>query len=171
MATYAVVYATQSAAIRRIISDDDGLVTVGTMPGSATRQAVICSHPAPQPPSYHPLAAGESAVQVIPASAVSPDHPQDWAAAVQKATGKVPPDILCALIDASNVVQYIIHADPAIDVAPASWLMVQCYSPAIKNGCTYDPASGKFWTPASTIPPGTPGNSTSAPIDVPPQEI
>jgi hypothetical protein len=170
MATYAVIYSSQSKAIRRVIADDDGLVVIGTLPGTAT-PAVICNHSGGQPPSYHVLGVGESAIAVIPASAISPDRPINWAAAVQKATGVVPPEITCALIDQSNVVQQVIRADPEVDSAPAGFTMVQCYSPAIGIGCTYDPASGKFWTPESTLPPHTPGNPTDNPVVVPPQEI
>ena len=49
--------------------------------------------------------------------------------------------------------------------------MVLAYSPQIIIGCTYDEASGLFSLPPGLLPPHTPGNATSQPIDVPPAVI
>jgi hypothetical protein len=168
--TYAVVYSTASKMIRRIISDDDGLITVSVGPTALT--TVLVSHHNGLPDGVHLLYSGESAITAIPPSAVRPSGPADWARAVFNATGVQPPTLGAALLDPSNVVQAVIQADATVDAAPDGFTMVQCYSPAICAGCTYDPGTGKFWTAPGSIPPGAPGNADGAdPISVPPQEI
>lgn len=160
-ATFAIVYATASKAHRRTIADDSGQISLGTMPDGVTA-AVVVSHPN-APPSYHPLAAGESAlIETVPPNAVSGSDYYGWLTAIQNATGVAPPQITCALIDNTNTVQHIVCADPAIDAAPAGFTLVQCYSPWITVGCTYDPIGGLFTAPGYTIPAGAPGNKGTA---------
>jgi hypothetical protein len=166
MATYAIIYATVSKAIRRVIADDDGLASIGTMPDGVT-PAVLCAHTNGQPTSYHPLGAGESAIVHIPPNVTTPAKPADWIAAVLAATGVTPPNITCALIDNTNTVTDVITADPAIDAAPSGRTMVQCYSPLIGVGCTYDSISGLFTIPSYTIPVGNKNNPGSTPLVIP----
>lgn len=154
--TYAIVYGTSSGMIRRVISDDDGMVSAGTMPDGVT-PAVVCSHRNGQP-SYHPIASGESVLVDVPPSAISSANPARWVSALQKVIGFAPPIITCAVIDRTNKVILIIQADPAIDAAPDGTMMVQCYSPQIAVGHTYDPTTGLFTAPSATIAPGLPGN-------------
>ena len=163
MTTYAIVYATASKMIRRVIADDDGMVSVGTMLDGFT-PAVLCTHHNGQPTSYHPLAAGESALVHVPPSAITPANPAIWQQVVLAATGVTPPVIICALIDGTNTVQQIIYADPAIDVAPNGFTLVQCYSPQICVGYTFDPVGRLFTQPSCTIPANSPGNQTASPV-------
>lgn len=158
MPTYAVVHATVSGMLRRVIADDDGEITLGTLNGTPV---VICAH-ADGPPGYHPLLPGESAVIMQAESA----GPAAWKHAIRTKAGKEPVDITCALIF-NGVVNSIIMADPAVDQSPDDRLMVQCYSPRITVGCAYDPESGLFWSIQVTILPGMPGNDTADPIIIP----
>lgn len=71
---------------------------------------------------------------------------------VTQATGVIPPDPACAVIN-NGVVEAIIAADEAIDTLPGRAL-VQAYSPEIVRGCTYDTQSRQFTVPAQTISAG-----------------
>lgn len=166
MASYAIVHATISGQLRRVIADDEGLVTLGTING---QPAVVCVH-ANGDDGYHPLLPGESAI--IQQTQGRAATPHDWKAALKARVGFDPPDITCALVDSNNVVTSIIHADPAVDKSPSpDHLMIHCYSTQIIPGCTYDPATELFTTMEGLIPPHTPGNDTDDPIVVPPQVI
>jgi hypothetical protein len=166
-ASYAIVYATASKMHRRTIADDEGQISLGTMPDGTT-PAVIVGHSL-TPPSLHPLLPGESAlIQSVPPNAVSADGYPQWISAIQTATGVAPPQLTCALIDGTNTVQQLVAADPAIDSAPAGFTIALCYSPLITIGCTFNPATGLFTAPAFTIPAGTPGDKgTALPKTVP----
>lgn len=170
MGTYAIIYGTTSKMIRRVIADDDGQVSIGTMPDGIT-PAVICKHPNAAS-GFFPLAAGETAIVAITSgTAAGVGAPAQWAAQVLARTGVTPPVIVCALIDQTHTVVSVIHADPAVDLAPGGLTMVQCYAPSITVGCTYDPIAGLFTSLGGTIPPHTPGNATNLPIAVLPALI
>jgi hypothetical protein len=62
-------------------------------------------------------------------------------------------------------------ADIAVDKSPDTRTMVDCYSPLVRTGCTYDPATELFSTPPGELPPHTPGNDTDDPVIVPPVVI
>jgi hypothetical protein len=145
MPTYAIIYATASKALRRIISTPEGLN--GTEVGTT-----------------HPLLLGESVLYV---STQIPHTIADWNAAVKASTGVSPPVLTCALVDGTNTVTDIINADPAIDAAPAGFTMVQCYDPGIGPGCTYDTVGKLFTKPAITIPANTKYNPTALPVVIP----
>jgi hypothetical protein len=162
MATYAIVHSTVSGMLRRVIADDEGNVALGEIDG---QPAVVCKH-SNAPDGYHPLAPGESAVIAEGAAA----EPQHWRAHIKSRAGVDPPDLVCALID-QGIVTDLIHADPDVDQSPDDRLMVLAYSPQIMIGCSYDEASGLFSLPPGLLPPHTPGNATSQPIDVPPTVI
>lgn len=170
MASFAIIYATGSKALRRVISDDDGQLSIGTLPDGIT-PAVICANPGTAS-SFHPIANGETAfLMPVSGTRAAVSTPAQWAAAIQARTGVVPPIIVCALVDAKGVVVQLIHADPAIDAAPDGFVMVQCYSPQIAIGQSYDAVSGLFSYPQLVIPPDTPGNRTAVPVVVPPAVI
>jgi hypothetical protein len=165
--SYAIVYAIRSGMHRRTIVDEDGDISIGSMPDGIT-YAVICSHPN-APPSYHPLAKGESAIIEPSEGQVGP---LGWKRAIRDKIGKEPTEITCALINEQGVVEGIICADPDIDMSPSdNHLMVECYSPQIVIGCTYDEKTGLFTTMEGLIPVGAPGNDTQEPIIVPPTVI
>jgi hypothetical protein len=164
MPTYAVVHSTVSGMLRRVVADDDGVVTLGRMPDGTP--AIICAH-GDNPPGYHPLSRGESAVIMQAATA----GPADWKNAIRSKTGEDPADITCALIESNLVVSSVIMADPAVDQSPDSRLMIECYSPQITIGCSYDPGTGLFSSAKGVLPPGSPGNPTDDPIIIPPQVI
>lgn len=160
-ATYAIIYASVSKMHRRTIADDEGQISTGMMPDGVT-PAVVVSH-SRAPPSLWPLVAGESAlVQSVSPNAVSADGYPQWVAAIQSATGIVPPQLICALVDGTNTVRGMIVADPAIDAAPSGFTMVLAYSPLVTIGCTYNSSTGLFTAPGYTLPPGVPGNQGSA---------
>lgn len=167
MPTHAIVHSTVSCMLRRVVTDDDGQVAVGRAPGGDP--AVICTHKG-RPPTYVAIMPGESAFVVRTYGPNDATTPENWAAEIKKATGKDPPDLRCALIE-GNLVTGVIAADIAIDLPPDARLMVECYSPLISVGYTYDTATQLFSTPAAVLPPHTPGNSTNKPIAVPPSVI
>lgn len=170
MATFAIIYATASKMHRRTIADDDGQISLGTMPDGIT-PAIVCAHPK-LPSSFHPLDPGETAlINPVPPNAVSASDYSAWCTAIQVATGVTPPIITCALVDANNTVQQIIYADPAIDRAPQGFAIVQCYAPQITVGCIYNPSTQLFTTPAGRLPANSPGNPTAIPKIVQPVVI
>jgi hypothetical protein len=169
LATYGIVYSTVSKAIRRVIADDDGLVIVGTLPDGKT-PAVVCQHIG-KPSTYFRIMPGESALSHVPPSLAAAATPAHWAAVVEQATGVKPPNLTCALVDGRNIVTGLISADINVDSSPDSRLMVDCYSPVIALGCTFDTNTQLFSTPGGTLPPHSPGNSTDNPIDIPPAVI
>lgn len=170
MPSYALVVSTATTAIRRVIADDDGNVSVGLMPDGTTH-AVICTHPHATS-SYHPILAGETAFAVpVSGTGAGAHGPANWDAVVNQKYGAFPPKPTCALVNAANMVVGVVQGEVGLDVSPTTDTMIQCYAPGITVGCTYDPASGLFSTPGGTIPPNTPGNSTGSPITVPPQVI
>lgn len=125
--TFGVVYATGSKMIRRIIVPDNDAQLQSGFAGQ-----------------------GETLL-------VAPVGPHDVAACsviVHSATGVVPPDPTCAVVDKTNTVIGMVSADPAIDALPGVTL-VSAYSPQIAPGCAYDPATGLFTAPSVTISAGT----------------
>jgi hypothetical protein len=148
---FGIVISATSKAIRRVIMvDNDAALTNGTHPVFAGEQLLIL----PVPPN---------------AIAYRPDQ---WPGLVQTATGVLPPAMTCALIDNTNTVVQLVVAEVGIDPAPAGFTMVQCYSPAIAIGHTYDLVTGLFTAPGYTIPAGAPGNhGTAIPKIVPPAVI
>ena len=50
MATHAIVHSTVSCMLRRVVTDDDGQVSIGTDPQG--NPAVVCTHVAPKPKTY-----------------------------------------------------------------------------------------------------------------------
>ena len=167
MATHAIVHSTVSCMLRRVVTDDDGQVSIGTAPDG--KPAVVCTH-AGRPSTYVQILPGESAFVMLTTGSSGATTPAQWASAIKNRTGKDPPSLQCALIE-GNVVTGIIAADIAIDPPPDARLMIECYSPLIMAGCSYDAATGLFSTPESVFPPHTPGNSTNNPITVPPSVI
>lgn len=81
--------------------------------------------------------------------------PAMCAAIIQATTGVAPPIILCARVDANNVVLGIEPCDPVVTPTHAGSNMIKSYSPEIISGCTYSPSTGLFSTPAVGITPGT----------------
>lgn len=168
MATHAIVHATVSCMLRRVVTDDDGQVSIGTDPQG--NPAVVCTHAAGKPNTYVRMLPGESAFVMITTGSGGGTTPAQWANAIKNRTGKDPPNLRCALIE-NGVVTDVIAADIAIDQPPDARLMVECYSPLISVGCIYDQGTGLFSTPGGTLPPHTPGNTTDTPISIPPAVI
>jgi len=168
MATHAIVHSTVSCMLRRVVTDDDGQVSVGTDPQG--NPAVICTHAGNQPKTYVRLMPGESAFVMLTTSSSGATTPAQWATAIKNRTGKDPPDLKCALVE-NDFVTGVIAADIAVDPPPDERLMVECYSPLIGVGCTYNTATGLFSTPGGVLPPHTPGNTTDDEIIVPPTII
>lgn len=141
MATnFGVVVATGSKQIRRILGISD--------------QALATYVPDP----------GESLL-IFPI----PKSPLDMAglnALVQQATGVMPPDLVCAVVDKTNTVVEMFAGDAAIDKHPAGQV-IDVYSPDVTVGCTYDPVAKQFTVPSFVIP-ATVDRFTSLPI---PQKI
>jgi hypothetical protein len=148
MPSYAIIYATKTSALRRVVATDDPVPmsreAMGVLPGESV---LVVNHSNPEGHGHH-----------------------DWAQAVEKETGIYPPTTTCALIE-NNIVKQIICADPDLDASPTGQEMVLCYSPQIIAGCTYDPWTGLFTHPGGSLPPHSPGNDTDSPIDVPPSVI
>lgn len=97
-AKFAIVYASGSKAIRRIIVADDELSLDD---------------------DTHPIGPGETKLVVN-----SSDHTLEACKAhVKQATGVHPPDLRCAVVR-NNVVEHIIHADPDIDSLPDAELVL-----------------------------------------------
>ncbi len=151
---YAIVYATNSKIIRRIIGCDGGLN------GDEVGPTAI---------SPHLLGNGES-VLYVPAPTAGVHQYQDWANAVAAATGTMPPSPNCAVVDDTNTVVAVICADAALDISPLGTL-IQCYSPQIGVGCSYNPATQLFSTAPFTIPANSRLNPTPLPVNVPAQVI
>jgi hypothetical protein len=139
--TFGIVISATSKAIRRVIMvDHDAALTNGT----------------------HVLQPGEQLLALpVPPNAIA-YVPSQWPGLVQAATGVLPPTMTCALIDNTNTVVHLIMAEVGIDPAPVGFTMVQCYSPLITIGCTYDAGTGLFTVPSFTIPGGAPGNKGTA---------
>jgi hypothetical protein len=168
MPTYAIVHATVSGQLRRVIADDEGVVELGFY---NDQPAVVCIHQNGNH-GYHPLMAGESAIIQQTTTPLAAEHTHHWKRAIKEKIGKEPAEITCALISNRNVVEAIVHADPAVDSSPSDkHLMIECYSPQIIVGCTYDKRTGLFKTMEGLIPVGAPGNDTQVPIVVPPTVI
>jgi hypothetical protein len=153
MATYAIVHSTVSGMLRRVIADDEGRVSLGEIDG---KPVVICGD------GIHPLAPGESAT-IAQGDAASP---QQWRKHIKTRAGSDPPELRCALLT-GNVVSEVVMADIAVDKSPDTRTMVDCYSPLVTTGCTYDPATELFSTPPGELPPHTPGNDTDQAVTVP----
>ena len=103
--TYGIVYATATSAIRRIIADDHGQVTVNP---NAVSGGVVVAHPDGSS-TTHKLLPGESAINhAVSGSAVGAHGPAQWKQAVQAVTGVSPPDTASALVDSSNMAQQVI---------------------------------------------------------------
>lgn len=146
---YAIIYATKSKMLRRIIATDAGLKgnEVGVGPSFA-----------------HQLAPGES---VYYASAGNADDLPYWENHVHIATGVVPPDARCVAVDnKTKTVKHVLLADPDIDAIPDHTLVTP-YSLAIDVGHTYDPDTKLFSTPEVTLPPLSEGNPSANPVVVP----
>jgi hypothetical protein len=138
---FGIVVSATSKAIRRVIMvDNDNALTDGT----------------------HSVLAGEQLLILpVPPNAIA-YRPDQWPGLVQTAIGVLPPVMTCALVDNTNTVAQLVVAEAGIDPAPAGFTMIQCYSPAITIGCTYNPATGLFTAPGFTIPAGAPGNHGTA---------
>jgi hypothetical protein len=138
---FGIVVSATSKAIRRVIMvDNDNALTDGT----------------------HAVAPGEQLLILpVPPNAIA-YTPNQWPGLVQTATGVLPPTMVCALVDNTNTVVQLVVAEAGLDPAPAGFTMVQCYSPWITIGCTYDAVAGLFTAPGFTIPAGAPGNKGTA---------
>jgi hypothetical protein len=154
---YAVVYSTVSGMLRRVIAADDGRVSLGEVDG---KPVVICGD------GIHPLSPGESAV----IGQAARTDPAQWRRDIRAKTGFDPPELRCALLD-GNVVIEVVMADIAVDKSPDARVIVDCYSPLITTGCTYDPATELFSTPPGELPPHAPGNDTDQAVAVHPVVI
>lgn len=94
-----------------------------------------------------------------------PKSPPDLAAIkalVQQATGVLPPDLVCAVIDQTNTVMEMFAGDAAIDKHPAGQV-IDAYAPEVTVGCTYDPI-GKLFTVPGFVVPATTDRFTGQPI-------
>lgn len=127
--TFGVVVAAGSKQIRRILAISD--------------QALA---------SYKPDA-GESLL-IFPI----PQSPLDLAAIkalVQQATGTVPPDLVCAVVDQANTVVEMFAGDAAVDTKHPAGQVIDAYSPDVTLGCTYDPIGKQFTVPGFVVPATT----------------
>jgi len=70
---------------------------------------------------------------------------------VTQATGVIPPDPSCVVVNDKGVVEGIIAADATLDILPDK-VLVQKYNPDIAIGCTYNEKSGEFTVPAKIVP-------------------
>jgi hypothetical protein len=156
MPTYAIVVSSATKAIRRVIAAD-GNGNVGVAPN-----AISVTVAQPNGATSHlPITAGEQILIVTVAGAAH--GPSDWVAQVQAITGVAPPNPTMALVDGTNTVQHVICGEAALDAANVTgFTAVDCYSPQITVGCTYDPNTTLFTAPAFTIPAGAAGNRGSA---------
>jgi hypothetical protein len=155
--TLGIVYATGSKALRRfILPDNDSDLTNGT----------------------YPVAPGET---LLVATDTGDRSIARLLSLIQAATGTIPADPRCAVVDAANKVVTVINADPALDSHP-SGVLVSAYSPLIGIGNVWNPLTQLFSIPAITYPIGTPhtavvggvvtiGVLLTAPLTVPAQVI
>lgn len=163
------IYSMKTDCHRRSIVDDDGDIEIGKSPSG--EDVVICNHPNGQP-GYFLIMPGEYAV--VADSDTVPANERNVDALMRRANPRASLFYTkCALVNADNMVEGIILAELGLDDSPhPDWTMVECYSPMIIIGCTYDPASGLFTMPEGLIPPGAPGNNEGTePIIVQPYEI
>lgn len=70
---------------------------------------------------------------------------------VEARTGVSPPEMVCAVVNASGKVESLICADPAIDTLPQKTL-VERYSKDVVVGATFDSSSGLFSIGDRVIP-------------------
>jgi hypothetical protein len=133
MAIFIVVYASASKMLRRVVAIDGT-----TMPNATSLvhvgEAMLI---APAGQNYDlTTTAGLNAIKAL----------------IQAHTGVAPPDSHCAVVDGTNTVTQIIHADPAIDSFSGATL-VTC-QPAVYPGCTWNAGAQQFSTPQFTLPIG-----------------
>jgi hypothetical protein len=153
MATFGIIYASESKMIRRIVAN---------IPDQAARSTRA---------AYAPHISSSEEVLIVEQDAVPTVFEAEDL--VEAATGQRPANPTCCVLE-NNIVVQIILADAAIDTMPGKTL-VQAYAP-IPIGSTYDPATGLFTAPGYTIPasPGVPGNPDRPPTEeviVPPTVI
>ena len=146
----AIFYATKSGMLRGVLVPDDDIDLLNCHAPAGETMIVVPAFPS----------AGKGVVD--------PANHQYVIDQVTKAIGFSPPDPSCAVVDANGVVESIIAADEALDTLPEKTL-VQCYSPEIAPGCTYDAVSKEFTVPAKVIPAGKSKLTglTTAQIDIP----
>lgn len=115
-----------------------------------------------------PVRNGESVLIVQNDDSGEAHNHHDWKRLIKEKLGVDSPDMTCALVNNDNVVEQIIMADPDIDESPSpNHRMIFCYSRQITVGCTYDPATGLFWTTPGQLPAHTVGNDGDTPVEVP----
>ena len=129
---FGVVYSTNSAQIRRFIYPSTSDAELN-LPWAGPGEAMVQVSRGP----YVSTAAYQAAVNN----------------AVLAASGKSPGDPRCCVLDITNTVVAVIHADAGLDTISGKSL-VQAYA-AIPIGSTYNPATGLFTSPPQTIPAGT----------------
>lgn len=123
-----IVYATQSKILRyKITADTDAEIQVA--------QKVF----QPQP--------GESFL-VLPGP---PYDDQTCKLAIQQATGVVPPDDRCAVVDGTNTVVAILKADPVLCGFPGQTLVASAIAVL---GAAYNPQTKLFTNPVIVAPIG-----------------
>lgn len=154
MATFGIIYASESKMIRRIVAN---------IPDQAARSTRA---------AYAPHISSSEEVLIVEQDAVPTVFEAEDL--VEAATGVKPLSRECTVLDDNYIVVQIIAADAAIDTLPGKTL-VQAYAP-IPIGSIYDPATGLFTAPGYTIPasPGVPGNPDRPPTEevvVPPTVI
>lgn len=123
---FAVVYATGSKQLRRIIlPDDDPSLANGNFP----------------------LAPGESMLVISDDG----DHSLEACRAhIKRHTGVDSPELRCALVSRTNVVTDILMADPDIDTHPDG-MLIHAYAEEVRHECTYDPETKLFYTPDRVV--------------------
>lgn len=127
-ATAIIVYATQSKILRyKITADTDAEIQAA--------QKLF----QPQP--------GESFL-ILPGP---PYDDQTCKLAIQQATGVVPPDDRCAMVDGNNTVVAILKADLALCSFPGQTLVP---SATAALGATYNPQTKLFINPVVALPIG-----------------
>lgn len=125
-----IVYATNSKMIRRIVGSDDPNYdySIHVDKNSATETLLL-----------------------VDASLIK--TPDDCAAQVKQATGQVPLDFNCAVVDQTGAVTSLVKADPTIDVLPGATLIAA--PDGVDVGHTYDAKNGVFNVPEKQIPATT----------------
>lgn len=135
MASIVIFYATGSKQIRGILvpDSDEELQRLNPKPSFGESILTVPAFSSPQKGIFDPA------------------NNQYVIDCVTQATGVVPPDPSCAVINDLGMVEAIIAADEAIDTLPNKTL-IQKYHPEITQGCVYDAKTKLFTVPAQDIP-------------------
>jgi hypothetical protein len=113
---FAIVIASETKAIRRVIYPDDDNQQISIIDGE----------------------------EVIFCPVESKGDLDQWKKLVEKETGIYPPDPLCAVLEDDGTVASVIMADPKLDRHPEGKELVEAYSDEIAIGDKYDKAQATF---------------------------